>query len=384
MSPKKTIENKKTSHEIDQPKMIKKEEEDDLRLPNKEDDDKKQEDIISKDLNNVRSSAHIDSKDSSGKSPELFCIADYEIPGDIPDFQTLVVEAVLGHNPSLTWRSILAGRQVLSVGIFRRIGNRAETLVGGDNWIPDFPKDNVARLCPNLCSQLKVEELTNGAGQWDRDKISNLFPQNICRSILSVPLSTSFNQDSWYWCFNVEGIYSVRSGYKEFRKVKLGDLISSDHMFQFSNVWKSIWKAKIPEKIKHFMWRAGREILPVCERLCHRGPAECLNFSLRSHQALGSAGGLLSSSFVAGEMDVAPSSFYKVNTDASLHADGKAGLGCVVRNWEGRVLAAMALNSAACSSAAQLEAEAVFKGVEMARDLGIKKVIVEGDCEWVW
>ncbi|KAF7815321.1 uncharacterized protein G2W53_029290 [Senna tora] len=88
MSPKKTIENKKTSHKRDQPKMIKKEEEEDLRLPNKEDDNK-QEDIVSKDLN-VRSSAHIDSEDSSGKSAELLCIADYEIPGDIPDFQTLV------------------------------------------------------------------------------------------------------------------------------------------------------------------------------------------------------------------------------------------------------------------------------------------------------
>ncbi|KAF7815322.1 uncharacterized protein G2W53_029291 [Senna tora] len=89
-SPKKTIENKKTSHKRDQPKMIKKEEEDDLRLPNKEDDNK-QEDIISRDLN-VRSSTHIDYDDSFGKSPKLFCIVDYETPGDIPDFQTLVVE----------------------------------------------------------------------------------------------------------------------------------------------------------------------------------------------------------------------------------------------------------------------------------------------------
>ncbi|KAF7815327.1 uncharacterized protein G2W53_029296 [Senna tora] len=87
---KKTIENKKTSHKRDQPKMIKKEEEDDLRLPNKEDDNK-QEDIVSRDLN-VRSSTHIDSDDSFGKSPKLFCIADYEIPGDIPDFQTLFIK----------------------------------------------------------------------------------------------------------------------------------------------------------------------------------------------------------------------------------------------------------------------------------------------------
>ncbi|KAF7815295.1 uncharacterized protein G2W53_029264 [Senna tora] len=91
MSPKKTTVNTKTSHERDQPKMIKKEEEEeDLRIPNEEDDNK-QEDIISKDLN-VRSSAHIDFEDSFEKSPELFCIADNEIPGDIPDFQTLVLE----------------------------------------------------------------------------------------------------------------------------------------------------------------------------------------------------------------------------------------------------------------------------------------------------
>ncbi|KAF7815325.1 putative ribonuclease H protein [Senna tora] len=91
MSPKKTIENKKTSHKRDQPKMIKKEEEEDIRLPNKK-DDHKQEDIISKDLN-VRSSAHIDSKDSFEKSPKLLCIADYEISGDILDFQTLLANS---------------------------------------------------------------------------------------------------------------------------------------------------------------------------------------------------------------------------------------------------------------------------------------------------
>ncbi|KAF7815338.1 uncharacterized protein G2W53_029307 [Senna tora] len=110
MSPKKTIENKKTSHKRDQPKMIKKEEEEeeeDLRVPNKEDDNK-QEDIISKDLN-VRSSAHIDSEDSSEKSPELFCIADYEIPGDIPDFQTLIVE--FGRNMRI-WRRFGQGSVV--------------------------------------------------------------------------------------------------------------------------------------------------------------------------------------------------------------------------------------------------------------------------------
>ncbi|KAF7815333.1 uncharacterized protein G2W53_029302 [Senna tora] len=93
--------------------MIKKEEEEeekeeDLRLPNKEDDNK-QEDIISKDLNNVRSSAHIDSEDSSEKSPELLCIADYEIPGDILDFQTLIVE--FGRNMRI-WRRFGQGSVV--------------------------------------------------------------------------------------------------------------------------------------------------------------------------------------------------------------------------------------------------------------------------------
>ncbi|KAF7823736.1 putative ribonuclease H-like domain-containing protein [Senna tora] len=73
-----------------------------------------------------------------------------------------------------------------------------------------------------------------------------------------------------------------------------------------------------------------------------------------------------------------------VNSNASLHSDGRAGLGCVVRSWDGRVLAAMALNTSASAFVTQIKVEAVLKGVELARDLGIFKVQIEGYCEWVW
>ena len=34
--------------------------------------------------------------------------------------------------------------------------------------------------------------------------------------------------------------------------------------------WKKIWSINVPNKIKHFLWRAWREALPTKKNLCHR------------------------------------------------------------------------------------------------------------------
>lgn len=45
------------------------------------------------------------------------------------------MDAKLGHNPSLTWRNILAGRQVLSLGVKQRVGNGRNIKISSTNWL---------------------------------------------------------------------------------------------------------------------------------------------------------------------------------------------------------------------------------------------------------
>ena len=49
---------------------------------------------------------------------------------------TLFLEAALGPSPSIVWRAIVDGRDVLQQGLIRRIGTGEETEVWSSNWIP--------------------------------------------------------------------------------------------------------------------------------------------------------------------------------------------------------------------------------------------------------
>ena len=50
--------------------------------------------------------------------------------------ETSILEAELGSWPSQIWQSILDGRDMLKLGIIRRIGNGQTTKVWTQNWIP--------------------------------------------------------------------------------------------------------------------------------------------------------------------------------------------------------------------------------------------------------
>ena len=47
------------------------------------------------------------------------------------------LEAVLGHNPSYVWRSILATQHMLRNGASWRIGNGSRARIWGEPWLPD-------------------------------------------------------------------------------------------------------------------------------------------------------------------------------------------------------------------------------------------------------
>ncbi|KAF7826352.1 uncharacterized protein G2W53_017516 [Senna tora] len=73
----------------------------------------------------------------------------------------------------------------------------------------------------------------------------------------------------------------------------------------------------------------------------------------------------------------------KVNVDASLLEQGKGGIGCVVRNFQGRCLAAFAKRMQNIESAELLEAYAFLEGLELAKNLRCDNIILEGDAKKV-
>ena len=75
---------------------------------------------------------------------------------------------------------------------------------------------------------------------------------------------------------------------------------------------------------------------------------------------------------------------YKVNYDGALFSQqGKAGLGVIIRNSEGDVMASMSQQIPLPTIVAQVEAFAVRRAAVFALEIGINKAILEGDSETI-
>ena len=71
-----------------------------------------------------------------------------------------------------------------------------------------------------------------------------------------------------------------------------------------------------------------------------------------------------------------------MNYDGAIFQEqGKVGIGVVIRNSEGGVMASLSQQIPLLTIVAQVEALAVCRVVEFARELGFIRVIIEGDSE---
>ena len=76
--------------------------------------------------------------------------------------------------------------------------------------------------------------------------------------------------------------------------------------------------------------------------------------------------------------------FVKINVDGAVFPDeNKFGIGVVIRNHEGQVLASQSLKLHQAYSPGLIEDIVVYSGIILASDIGFHKVVVEGDSKVV-
>ena len=89
-------------------------------------------------------------------------------------------------------------------------------------------------------------------------------------AILGIPLSSTRAEDKLIWMATPNGCYSTKSAYhllsNEVAKKIPGPSNTSAH----KKFWLDIWQSKVPNKIRHFIWRAANESLPTKKNLLQR------------------------------------------------------------------------------------------------------------------
>ena len=182
------------------------------------------------------------------------------------------IEASLGSQPSFAWRSIWAAQDVVKRGIRWQLGDGEKIQVWKDKWLQQPSTYRVVTPASSSQQVERVCDLIDGdQKEWKEDLIRQCFlPQDV-EAILSIPLNAHGARDRMIWAENKNGKFTVRSAYKLAQDIHSeGNTSESSDLAALKQMWRRLWDMNVPNKIKHFAWKACKDILATKENLKKR------------------------------------------------------------------------------------------------------------------
>jgi hypothetical protein len=181
------------------------------------------------------------------------------------------LKAQSGYQPSYAWRSLFNAKPVIELGLRWSIGNGQQVKIWKDSWLPELSSFKVWSPVRNLDEDAVVAELIDvDLKKWKSELVLNSFNDFEARQILNIPLSWLLPEDKMIWSWERNGQYSVRSAY---HLLKEETLRANPEPSTAGNteIWKAIWTVQAPQRVKHFLWRVAKRILPTRCRLEQKG-----------------------------------------------------------------------------------------------------------------
>ena len=166
----------------------------------------------------------------------------------------------------------MAAQSIVQRGMRWQVGNGNKIRVWHDKWIPrPCTYKVISKEKPNSTNALVYELINKGTGEWNIDKLNSWFLLEEREAILGIPLSSSNTNDRLVWAKNRNRKFTVKSAYALALEEKVhNSKVDCSDESAMRKIWKTIWQLRIPPKIKHFAWRAGRDILATKSNLAKR------------------------------------------------------------------------------------------------------------------
>ncbi|KAL6215320.1 hypothetical protein ACLB2K_014751 [Fragaria x ananassa] len=184
---------------------------------------------------------------------------------------TSFLEADMCDKTSYAWRSIKEARPILKAGLQWRIGNGTRVGIWSSDWIPGFPAQSLSQPHDTIF-ELVSNLIDDASWTWNRHAVYACFPQQVADVVLQIPLNSRFTQDKLAWKFEQKGFFSVKSAYSAVRDIYIGGNIASTSAGDpYWPIWRALWKAKVPNKVAIFGWRAAHNLLPTRAALSLKG-----------------------------------------------------------------------------------------------------------------
>lgn len=148
---------------------------------------------------------------------------------------------------SNVWKGICAAAPTIEKGVIKVVKNGKNTSFWNDRWVGnDKLRNHMIGPLNKEADNLKVAECWNEQGTWDWTKIDiAIHPNKRSEIAAKVILNDAEKTDKIGWGHSAENIFSTKSAY---------DLIRQENRNEESNEWHNIWKLRVPNRIRSFIW----------------------------------------------------------------------------------------------------------------------------------
>uniref|UniRef100_A0A803PXV1 Reverse transcriptase domain-containing protein n=1 Tax=Cannabis sativa TaxID=3483 RepID=A0A803PXV1_CANSA len=240
---------------------------------------------------------------------------------------------------SLPWKAILRSRSHLEKGLCRKIGDGNLTSIWFDSWVPGGTLQPTPR-----------HNATFGMSMEDDAK-----------RILNITLPNTPCEDTWLWLPENNGTFSVKSAYKIVKNLQ--------NMAHDDKKWRTIWGAKIHERLKMF-WNNlshGSSPTPIGAIIQH------INLRIQEISDDSEPKAAVLKTWLP-----PPPGWVICNKDVSIGKSQTAGA-AVFRDETGAVINCFTFRLTV-SEPLLGETMTLCKGAEEAAKKGFRKVIFQNDC----
>ncbi|KAF7815029.1 reverse transcriptase [Senna tora] len=167
-------------------------------------------------------------------------------------------------NAFQSWKCLFFAKDLILPKLKWAIGSGEDIPINHPFW---FQPLNFAH------SVIKVKDLIHPSGFWDNQKVKDCYGDQTASQILAIKPSRHNIKDILFWDGNNSGVYTVKDGFK----AASDSSGRSTPVSQFRE-WDTLWKLKLPPKLKVFGWKLAHNSLPLGSNLLRKGyniPGTC-------------------------------------------------------------------------------------------------------------
>lgn len=177
-----------------------------------------------------------------------------------------LMDVVVRSEASPTWRAIEHGLKLLKEGLIWRVGSGSKIQIWRDKWIPRGQSLKITRKKGRSRIHWVNQLMTPGHREWDVGMLRQCMDDHDMQEVLKLRLSEQADDDCLAWYYEPIGIFSVRSAYKLGHRMQeiqtlQGQEGSSGQADGSRTLWRRIWQAPVPQKVRIFAWKLATNSL---------------------------------------------------------------------------------------------------------------------------